>query len=212
MAAKFSAGPSHAIRADQRLIAGMVEPGSRVLDVGCGNGELLELLTREKNVDGRGIEIEQDRVNAAVARGLSVIHGDAESDLIDYPGGAFDYVILGQTLPEVRNPREVLSELLRIGAHAIVSIPNFGHWRHRLHLLLTGEVPSVGFVNARWYTNPNIHPCTIRDFVDLCEELGVAVERFVLLGQRGRASRFLGSGWLANLFGEQAIFLLKRSH
>lgn len=210
MAAKRNAGPSHAIRADQRLIAGMVEPGSRVLDVGCGNGELLELLAREKNVDGRGIEIEQERVNAAVARGLSVIHGDAETDLVDYPDGAFDYVILGQTLPEVRNPREVLSELLRIGAHAIVSIPNFGHWRHRLHLLVTGEVPSVGFVNARWYTNPNIHPCTIKDFVDLCEELGVAVERSVQLNRRGHSVRFKGAGRFANLFGEQAIFLLSR--
>jgi methionine biosynthesis protein MetW len=211
MPAKPTPGPSHAIRADQRLIAGMIEPGSRVLDVGCGNGELLELLAREKNVDGRGIEIEQDRVNAAVARGLSVIHGDAETDLEDYPDGAFDYVILGQTLPEVRNPNQVLAELLRIGRRAVVSIPNFGHWRHRLHLLFTGEVPSVGFVNARWYTNPNIHPCTIRDFVDLCAELGVSVERSVQLDQRGRASRFLGWGWLANLFGEQAIFLLSRN-
>lgn len=210
MAAKRSSGPSHAIRADQRLIAGMVEPGSRVLDVGCGSGELLELLAREKNVDGRGIEIEQDRVNAAVARGLSVIHGDAESDLTDYPDSAFDYVILGQTLPEVRNPRDVLVELLRIGTHAIVSIPNFGHWRHRLHLLITGEVPSVGFVNARWYTNPNIHPCTIKDFVDLCEELGVAVERSVQLNRHGHSVRFKGAGRFANLFGEQAIFLLSR--
>lgn len=210
MSPRRTNGPSHAIRADQRLIAGMVEPGSRVLDVGCGNGELLELLAREKSVDGRGIEIEQDRVNAAVARGLSVIHGDAETDLTDYPDGAFDYVILGQTLPEVRNPNEVLAELLRIGTRAIVSIPNFGHWRHQLHLLITGEVPSVGFVNARWYTNPNIHPCTIKDFVDLCEELGIAVERSVQLNRRGHAVRFRGAGRFANLFGEQAIFLLRR--
>ncbi|MGD9539222.1 MAG: methionine biosynthesis protein MetW [Alphaproteobacteria bacterium] len=211
MAAKRQSGPSHAIRADLRLIAGMVAPGSRVLDVGCGNGELLELLAREKNVDGRGIEIEQDRVNAAVARGLSVIHGDAETDLEDYPDNAFDFVILGQTLPEVRNPRDVLVELLRIGEHAIVSIPNFGHWRHRLRLLLTGEVPSVGFVNARWYSNPNIHPCTIKDFVDLCAELGIAVERSVQLNRVGRSVRFRGAGRFANLFGEQAIFLLSRN-
>ena len=139
----MNAGPARpGARPDHRLIAELVEPGSRLLDIGCGDGALLELLAREKNVDGRGIEISQEGVNASVRRGLSVIQGDAETDLADYPDAAFDYVVLSQTLPAIRDPRGVLLELLRIGRSAIVSIPNFGHWRNRLHLLARGRMPA----------------------------------------------------------------------
>lgn len=195
-------------RADLRLIADLVTPGSRVLDVGCADGALLELLAREKNVDGRGIEISQEGVNASVSRGLSVIQGDAETDLYDYPEHAFDYVILSQTLPAVHEPRDVLLQLLRIGERAIVSIPNFGYWRHRLHLLMHGRMPELGLRAAHWYDTPNIHPCTIKDFVTLCRELGVRIERRIQLDSRGHATRFRGTGGFANLFGEQAVFLL----
>ena len=196
------------VRPDHRLIAELVEPGSRLLDIGCGDGALLELLAREKNVDGRGIEIGQEGVNASVRRGLSVIQGDAETDLADYPDAAFDYVVLSQTLPAIRDPRGVLLELLRIGRSAIVSIPNFGHWRNRLHLLARGRMPAPRGSGEPWYETPQIRPCTIKDFVMLCREQGIGIERRTQVDARGRARRFTGTGRFANLFGEQAVFLL----
>ena len=172
-------------RADHRLIAELVEPGSRLLDIGCGDGALLELLAREKNVDGRGIEISQEGVNASVRRGLSVIQGDAETDLADYPDAAFDYVVLSQTLPAIRDPKGVLLELLRIGRSAIVSIPNFGHWRNRLQLLTRGRMPARAGSGELWYETPVIRPCTIKDFVMLCRELDIGIERRTQVDSRG---------------------------
>ena len=169
---------------------------------------LLELLAREKNVDGRGIEISQEGVNASVRRGLSVIQGDAETDLADYPDAAFDYVVLSQTLPAIRDPKGVLLELLRIGRSAIVSIPNFGHWRNRLHLLTRGRMPARVGSGELWYGTPVIRPCTIKDFVMLCRELDIGIERRAQVDSRGRVRHFSGTGRFANLFGEQAVFLL----
>ncbi len=196
------------VRPDLRLIAEMVAPGSRLLDVGCGDGSLLELLAREKKVDGRGIEISREGVNACVSRGLSVIQGDADTDLADYPDSAFDYVILSQTLPAIRDPRDVLLQLLRIGRSAIVSIPNFGYWRNRLYLLLRGRVPQHRGCTLPWYDTPYIRPCTIKDFVHLCHSLGIRIERRIHVNSRGRASGFSGTGLFANLSGELAVFLL----
>jgi methionine biosynthesis protein MetW len=193
-------------RPDLSLIAEMVAPGARVLDVGCGDGLLLELLSRDKGIDGRGIEISQQGVSACVGRGLSVIQGNAETDLNYYPDGAFDYVILSLTLPALHQPREILLELLRVGQRAIISIPNSGFWRHRLYLLLRGRVPDMGAHSTEWFDTPNLHPCTIRDFVMLCRALGIVIERRVQLDSRGRANRFHGTGLFANLFGEQAVF------
>jgi methionine biosynthesis protein MetW len=197
------------LRPDLQRVAEMVAPGSRVLDIGCGDGSLLDHLHREKQVDGRGIELSMEGVRGAVAQGLSVIQGDADTDLMDYPGGAFDYVILSQTLQATREPKVVLENMLRIGRHAIVSFPNFGHWRVRLSLALDGRMPETKTLTYRWYDTPNIHLCTIRDFTDLCAELGIEVERVLSLHRDGRV-RFEGAGSMANLLADQAIFLLCR--
>lgn len=194
------------IRRDLLLIAEMVAPQSRLLDVGCGDGSLLEYLAREKQVDGRGIEIRQSGVNACVARGLSVIQGDADSDLPDYPDAAFDYVVLSLTLQATRNPRKVLHEMLRIGRRAIVSFPNFAYWRVRLQLLLGGRMPMTAALDDPWYETQNIHLCTIRDFDELCDRDGIVVEQRIAVDGQGKR---LG-GAPANLFGAQAVYLLHR--
>ena len=197
------------MRIDLQAIADMIEPKTRVLDVGCGDGALLEYLGTFKQVDGRGVEISQAGVNACVARGLSVVQGDADTDLKDYPTDAFDYVVLSQTLQATHRPRAVLNHLVRIGRRAIVSFPNFGHWRVRWHLAAMGRMPETDLLPARWYDTENIHFCTIADFTALCEELGIGVERAIAITASGAPQRIQ---WLrlANLFGEQALFLLKR--
>jgi len=198
-----------ALRPDLALIAGMVAPASRVLDIGCGEGALLECLARERGVTARGMELQQKNVNACVARGLSVIQGDADTDLAEYPSGAFDYAILSLTLQATRDPRRVLEQMVRIGRHAIVSFPNFGHWRVRLHLLLQGSMPVTEELAEPWYETPNIHLCTVKDFIALTRACGIAIEEaLVLNGHRHRAS--LNSPWRANLFGQKAIFRLSK--
>lgn len=194
------------IRRDLLLIAEMVAPQSRLLDVGCGDGSLLEYLAGEKQVDGRGIEIRQSGVNACVARGLSVIQGDADSDLPDYPDDAFDYVVLSLTLQATRNPRKVLHEMLRIGRRAIVSFPNFAYWRVRLQLLLGGKMPMTAALDDPWYETQNIHLCTIRDFDELCARDGIVVEQRIAVDGQGRRLQNAP----ANLFGAQAVYLLHR--
>lgn len=199
------------IRIDLLLIANMVVPGSRVLDVGCGNGELLEYLVNDRDCDARGIEISQAGVNACVARGLSVVQGDADSDLKDYPDGAFDYVILSQTLQATYKPREVLTNMLRIGKHAIVSFPNFGYWPVRFGLFFSGRMPNTGTLNNPWYSTPNIHLCTIRDFAGLCGELGVRVEQSLAIAANGRPIPWAKPLWLANVAADQGLFMLSRA-
>lgn len=198
------------LRVDLKLIADMVSPGSRVLDVGCGDGTLLAWLDKHKNADGRGIELSMNGVSAAVSHGLSVIQGDADTDLKDYPSGAFDYVILSQTLQATYEPKTVLANMLRIGRRAIVSFPNFGHWRVRLHLLTMGRMPVTDTLAYEWYETPNIHFCTIRDFLVLCRDLGITVEKGISLDREGRVMPLNGCGPLANLFAEQGLFVLSR--
>jgi methionine biosynthesis protein MetW len=200
-----------ALRGDLRLVADMIEPGSRVLDVGCGEGELLAYLAREKGADGRGMELSQSGVNAGVRHGLSVIQGDADHDLQDYPSDAFDYVVLSQTLQATRQPRRVIEHLVRIGRRAVVSFPNFGHWRIRLSLMARGRMPLTPALAHAWYETPNIHLCTILDFIALCEELGVVIERSIALDRHGLPYRLNPRGGLANLMAEQALFLLRRA-
>lgn len=199
------------MRLDLRLIADMVAPGTRVLDIGCGDGALIAHLTREKGADARGIEIDMAEATRAVAAGLAVIHGDADSDLAHYPDGAFDYVILSRTLQAVGRPREVLRQMLRIGRHAIVSFPNFGHWQMRWRLLATGRMPDTETWSRPWYETPNIHPCTIADFFALCAMDGYVVEQWLAVDERGLKAPWKRSIRLANLFGQQALFLLRRA-
>ena len=196
------------LRRDLRLIADMIEPRARVLDIGCGDGALLAYLAHDKSVDGRGIELSQSGVNACVRHGLSVIQGDADRDLAPFPAGAFDVVVLSQTLQATRQPRHVLEELLRIGKRAIVSFPNFGFWRIRFALLFRGRMPVSALLHNGWYDTPNIHLCTILDFIDLCDEESIVVERNVTLDEQGRAYRLDPRGRLANLLAAQGLFML----
>ncbi|MCE1235595.1 MAG: methionine biosynthesis protein MetW [Hyphomicrobiales bacterium] len=199
-----------ASRVDLAVVGDLVPEGARVLDVGCGDGALLEWLEAAKHIDGHGIELSQAGVNASVARGLSVIQGDADADLRTYPDGGFDLVILSQTLQATNRPRHVLEELLRIGRRAIVSIPNFGHWRIRSQFFLWGRMPVTEDLPYSWYDTPNIHFCTIRDFVELVKEIDAEIVASFALDARGRKLSFKAPWWFWNLFGEQGVFVLEK--
>ena len=197
-------------RIDLMLIASLVERGTRVLDIGCGNGELMELLVAERDVDARGLELSQQGVNACVSRGLAVVQGNADTDLSYYPDQGFDTVILSQTLQATRRPKEVLQEMSRIGSKLIVSIPNFGHWRIRLALALRGRMPETQALSATWYETANIHLCSMLDLTDLCDELSLRVETCVTV-TNGKAHHSTGrpSAW-QNLMAELVVFELTR--
>lgn len=199
-----------ALRPDLAAIAEMIPEGARVLDVGCGDGALLEHLITTKHTDGRGLELSQQNVNACVARGLAVIQGDADTDLGEYPSQVFDVVILSQTIQATRNPKRVLEDLLRIGRHTAVSLPNFGHWRVRLSLLARGRMPRTKTLEYEWYDTPNIHLCTIADFVGLAETCGAEIERALALTPDGSTRAMQARSWGPNLLAEGAIFLLRR--
>jgi methionine biosynthesis protein MetW len=204
-------GPGKAMRQDHRLIAEMVAPGSRVLDIGSGDGTLIDHLYRTRGCDARGIEIDMAEVTRSVVRGLPVMQGDADNDLAQYPDGAFDYVVLSRTLQAVERPREVLRQMLRIGTRAVVSFPNFGYWKVRWQLLWLGRMPMTSVWNRPWFETPNIHPCTIRDFFRLCTSEGYAVERWLAVDDAGQRLPWRRFPALANMFGEQALFLLRRA-
>jgi methionine biosynthesis protein MetW len=206
--AEAALGPGGS-RVDLLAVADMVERGARVLDVGCGDGELLRLL-ETRGVDGRGIELSREGVNECVAKGLAVVQGDADTDLANYPDDAFDFVILSQTLQATRQPRVVLEHMLRIGRHGIVSFPNFGHWKIRLQVALGGHMPQTDNLPYAWWETPNIHFCSIKDFRQLCHVAGAKMEQAVALNAWGRRMRLKMPWWFWNLFGEQAVFLLSR--
>ena len=198
------------VREDFREILRLVRPGARVLDIGCGEGALLELLAREKDVDGRGLEISPEGVSACLARGLAVVQGDADRDLADFPSRAFDYAVLSQTLQAVREPRRVLEELMRIAERAIVSLPNFGHWRVRWALLAHGRMPETQALPEPWYATPNIHLCTLRDFAALCADLDLRIEASAALSEGKPARAIDPSKPIENWRAEAALFLLGR--
>lgn len=199
------------IRIDLQHVADLVAVGSRVLDVGCGDGTLLAYLTRFKQVDGRGLELSMARVRTAVSHGLPVIQGNLETDLKDYPTGAFDYVILSQTLQATHNPRAVMEQLLRIGRRAIVSFPNFGHWRVRMSVMFGGRMPVTAMLSDAWFDTPNIHLCTVQDFIDLCGLMKVRIEAGFALDAMGQRLGFAATDARANLLSEQALFVLTRA-
>ena len=197
-------------RIDLQRVADMIEPGSRVLDIGCGDGALLDYLVHFKQVDGRGIELSQEGVNRSVSLGLAVVQGDAETDLHNYPSDAFDYVILSQTLQSIYDVRGTLRELLRIGRHAIVSFPNLGYWRVRFDLLLQGRSPMSEKLPYIWCDSPNIRFCTLTDFVTLVGEMGLVIDRIVSIDHSGRATPRDTVGRWTNWLAEEAIYLLSR--
>ena len=197
------------LRKDLDIIANLVEDNSKVIDIGCGNGELLNYLSKNKNSKIQGLEINQKKVNKCVSKGLSVIQGDADKDLGLYPEKSFDYVILSQTIQATLEPEKILTELTRIGKRVIVSIPNFGFWKVRLDLLVKGKMPITSKLNSTWFETENIHLCTISDFTDLCDQLNLKIKQTVTIASNKQKMFFGKPNKLANIFAEEAIFLIQ---
>jgi len=193
-----------------KIIADLIETNTRVLDVGCGDGTLMESLKDNKKIDIRGIEILKDNVQKCIGKGLTVIEGDAEKDLSQFPDGSFDFVILSQTLQAFLNPEKVISELLRVGKKAIVTIPNFGYWKVRLHLLIKGTMPVTRTLPDEWYNTPNLHMCTIKDFFNFCENRKINLYKSIAF-QNFKSSKITDKNLtLKNLTAVLGIFLIEK--
>ena len=201
---------THGLRKDLLHIASLVHPKSTVLELGCGEGDLLSYLAREKHIDGRGIELAQEKVSMAVQKGVSVIQGNAESDLKFYPDNCFDYVICSDVLQATYHPKHMLEEMVRVGKKIVVSIPNFGHLRNRYHLACKGQMPVTKALSYQWYETPNIHFCTIRDFQQLCKKIPCYIERSIYLNQFGQNLPNPLYRLFPNIFSNKAIFILKK--
>ncbi len=200
----------YSIRKDWNLIESLIDNKSTILDIGCGEGDLIQQLQNNKHADIRGVEIDGELVRSAISRGLSVVQGNAEKDLTQYCDQSFDYVILSQTLQAMYNPKQVLNELLRIGAKAIVSFPNFGHWRIRAQLLFKGKMPVTHELPYAWYDTPNIHFFTLKDFLEMCRMSNIFIERSIGLTSQGRQFEITSHTLTSNLITNEAIFLLSR--
>mgnify|MGYP001255720310 FL=1 len=196
------------IRKDWGLIETLIEENRNILDIGCGDGMLMQQLQKNLNAKTHGIELDRELASKAIARGFNVIHGDAEIDLAQYSNHSFDYVILSQTLQAMMKPKDILSELLRIGSKAIVSFPNFGHWKIRFQLLVSGRMPVTESLPYTWYDTPNIHFFTIKDFLKLCSDMNIIIEKSIGLTSRGKQFDINESLTGVNLFTHEAIFLL----
>ena len=194
---------------DFKIIADLIPANSSVIDVGCNDGSLLEFLKEEKDINGRGMEIDQQKVQLCLSKGISVIEGDADLDLYDYPDNLFDYSILTYTLQATKSPKNVLSELVRISSKAIISFPNFGHWKIATSLLINRKMPISEKLSYSWHETPNLHFCTINDFIDLCEEAGIRIEKQANL-KTNRLNKFYGKNLLNSYFNEVGLFLVSK--
>ena len=193
-----------------KIIADLIKDSTRVLDVGCGDGTLMKFLEENKNVDARGFEISKNKVQNCIGKGLSVIEGDAEKDLQQFPGSSFDYVVLSQTLQAFYNPEKVISDLLRVSKKAIVTIPNFGFWKIRLHLLTKGTMPITKNLPDEWYNTPNLHMCTIKDFFDFCSKKNIKIITSLALNGEKTSSINTTNLSFKNLSSEVGIFLIEK--
>jgi methionine biosynthesis protein MetW len=191
-----------------KIIANLLPRQSRVLDVGCGDGTLIKALINEKNIDARGIELGENNVKECISRGLSVIHGNAETELSQFPDKAFDFVILSQTLQAFYQPENVLEQLLRIGNRVIVSIPNFGYWQIRAKLLFSGKMPITNSLPYSWYDTPNLHMCSIKDFYQFCEKKKIKIDRIIGINGEKTSSIYRINLEMKNLLSEVGIFLV----
>ena len=198
------------MKSEYKIIADIIEANTRVLDVGCNDGTLMEFLKRNKNIDIRGIEISKDQVQTCISKGLTVIEGNAEFDLKQFPNNSFDYVILSQTLQAFRNTEVVTKELLRVGKKAIVTIPNFGHWKVRINLLTKGTMPVTKTLPNNWYNTPNLHMCTIKDFVKFSKIMNFKIFKSLALINKNVSNINNSNLFLKNLFAELGIFLIEK--
>ena len=198
------------MKTEYKIIVDLIEEKTRVLDVGCDDGTLMDSLKKDKNVDARGIEISKDKVQICVSKGLTVIEGNAELDLKQFPNDSFDYVVLGQTLQAFVNPEIVIKELLRVGKKAIITIPNFGHWKVRLNLLIKGTMPITESLPNDWYNTPNIHMCTIKDFVKFSKIINFKIFKSLALRNKNISNINNSNLFYKNLFAELGIFLIEK--
>ena len=192
-----------------KVITELIEENSRVLDVGCGDGDLMKFLLQNKTIDIRGLEISKKNVQNCLSKGLAVIEGNAENDLSQFPNNSFDYVILSQTLQAFLNTERVINELLRIGKRAIVTIPNFGHWKMRLHLLIKGTMPVTEVLPNEWYNTPNLHMCSIKDFFNFCEKRNIKIFKTLALNKEKTSAIDISNLGIKNLISELGIFLIE---
>ena len=198
------------MKSEYKIITDIISENTRVLDVGCNDGSLMEILKKNKNVDIRGIEISKEKVQTCISKGLTVIEGDAEFDLKQFPDKSFDFVVLGQTLQAFINPEIVIEELLRVGNKAIVTIPNFGHWKVRLSLLAKGTMPVTKTLPNEWYNTPNIHMCTIKDFFRFSQKINFKIDKSFALMNKNVSSISSSNLFFKNLFCELGIFLIEK--